>query len=294
MIDKARNIALKILYKIEKEEAFSNIILNEEIKNNRQILNEKDIGLISQIIYGVTSWKLTLDEIIKKHSKIKLKKISPWIINILRMGIYQTIFLDKIPKSAAVNESVNLAKRYGHKSSSNFVNAILRKVDKKDYEDFFEIKNNIERISKTTSMPEWIIKELLEEKDIEEVQKICINSNIKPKISIRVNILKIKKEDLKNKLKAKNILVEEGLIENFLFLEKIKNIENLEEFKNGLFTIQDEAAGLTSILLNPNKNEKVLDACSAPGGKTTHIAELMENTRTNRCLGYIQTQNKFS
>ena len=107
MIDKARELALKTLYKIDKEQAYSNIALNDEIKQNRTKLNEKDIGLISELVYGVTTWKLTLDEIIKKYSKIKLKKISPWIINILRMGTYQIIFLDKIPKSAAVNESVN-------------------------------------------------------------------------------------------------------------------------------------------------------------------------------------------
>ena len=139
MVDKAREIALKTLYKINQEQAYSNIALDESIKQNKEKINEKDIGLISEIVYGVITWKLTLDEIVKKHSKIKLKKISPWILNILRMGIYQIIFLDKIPKSAAVNESVNLAKRYGHMSSSNFVNAILRKVDKRDYDEFFEI-----------------------------------------------------------------------------------------------------------------------------------------------------------
>ncbi|MBR3002017.1 MAG: transcription antitermination factor NusB [Clostridia bacterium] len=149
MIDKARESALKILYKIDKEQAYSNIALDEEIKENRNKLNEKDIGLISQIVYGVTTWKLTIDTIIQKYSKIKLKKISPWILNCLRMGIYQIIFLDKIPKSAAVDESVNLAKRYGHKSSSGFVNAILRKISKKDYEELFEIKDPKEKISKT-------------------------------------------------------------------------------------------------------------------------------------------------
>ena len=161
MIDKTREIALKILYKIDKEDAYSNIELNEQIKQNRKNLTEKDIGLISEIVYGVTTWKLTLDEIIKKYSKIKIKKISPWILNILRMGIYQIIFLDKIPKSAAVNESVNLAKRYGHSSSSNFVNAILRKIEKNDYEEFFKIEDDIERITKTTSMPKWIVEELM-------------------------------------------------------------------------------------------------------------------------------------
>ena len=168
-VDKVRELALKILYKIDNEKAYSNIILNEEINKNRKIIDERDIGFISEIVYGVTTWKLTIDEIIRKYSKIRLKKISPWIITILRMGVYQIVFLDKVPKSAAVNESVNLAKRYGHKSSSNFVNAILRKISKKDYEDFFDIDDNIERISKTTSMPVWIIEKLLKEKDIRSI-----------------------------------------------------------------------------------------------------------------------------
>lgn len=282
MIDKTREIALKTLYKIDKEQAYSNIVLNEEIKQNREKLTEKDIGLISEIVYGVTTWRLTLDEIIKKYSKIKLKKISPWILNILRMGIYQIIFLDKIPKSAAVNESVNLSKRYGHSSSSNFVNAILRKIEKSDYEEFLQIKDNIERISKTTSMPEWIIKELLKNNRVEEVEQICRNSNLKPQITIRVNTLKITKKDLIKKLEEKNIEyqeinIEESLIEDFLILNKIKNIENIDLFKNGYFTIQDISAGLTAKILNPKPGELVLDACSAPGGKTTYMAELMKN-----------------
>ena len=138
-MDIARNVVLQILYKIDKEQAYSNIALNEELQKNKNKLTQKDIALISEIVYGVTTWKLTLDEIIKKHSKIKLKKISPWIINTIRMGAYQIIFLDKIPKSAAVNESVNLAKRYGHRGSSSFTNAILRKIDKSDYEELLKI-----------------------------------------------------------------------------------------------------------------------------------------------------------
>ncbi len=282
MIDKTREIALKTLYKIDKEQAYSNIVLNEEIKQNRKNLTEKDIGLISEIVYGVTTWRLTLDEIIKKYSKIRLKKISPWILNILRMGAYQIIFLDKIPKSAAVNESVNLAKRYGHSSSSNFVNAILRKIEKSNYEEFSQITDDIERISKTTSMPEWIIKELLKNNGVEEVEQICTNSNLKPQITIRVNILKITKKDLMKKLEEENIEyqeinIEEKLSEDFLILNKVKNIENLELFKNGYFTIQDISAGLTAKILNPQPCELVLDACSAPGGKTTYMAELMKN-----------------
>ena len=276
-MDIVREIALKTLYKIDKEEAYSNIALDKTIKENRNILDERDTGFISEIVYGVTSWRLTIDEIIKKYSNIRLKKISPWILNILRMGIYQIVFLDKVPKSAAVNESVNLAKRYGHTGSRNFVNAILRKVEKKDYDAFFEIKNLIERISKTTSMPIWIIEELLKENDIKTVEKICMSSNVKPKVTIRVNLLKTNKQELENLLKERNIPFKEGKFEDFFILEKTKNIENLDLFKKGYFTIQDEGAGLVVKVLDPKPNDIVLDACSSPGGKTTYMAELMKD-----------------
>ena len=187
------------------------------------------------------------------------------------------VFLDKIPKSAAVNESVNLAKRYGHRGSSNFVNAILRKVDKKDYEELFEIKDDIERISKTTSMPVWIITELLKENDIQKVEDICKASNIRPKMTIRINTLKTNQEEIKKLLKERKIEFEEGTLGDFLILDKVKNIEKLDLFRNGYFTIQDEGAGLIPLVLNPKPNEMVLDACSSPGGKTTYMAELMKN-----------------
>ena len=291
MIDKTRELALKILYKIDKENAYSNIALNEMLNQNKKELTNKDIGLISEIVYGTTTWKLTLDEIIKKYSKIKLKKISTWILNILRMGIYQIIFLDKIPKSAAVNESVNLSKRYGHKSSSNFVNAILRKVTRKDYEDFYKIKDDIQRISFTNSMPMWIIEELkIQLKDIKKVEEIAKNSNLRPHLSIRINNLKIvdnnneknkkeeiNKENLIKKLEDKNIEVKSGLLKDFLILENAKNIENIEEFKQGFFTIQDETAGLIPIMLDPKETDVILDSCSSPGGKTTYLSEMMDN-----------------
>lgn len=279
MIDIARNIALEVLYKMDESGAYSNIALDDMLKNNRKALSDRDVSLISQIVYGVTTWKLTLDEIIKKYSSIKLKKISIWIINILRMGIYQIIFLDKIPKSAAVNECVNLAKRYGHKASSGFVNAILRKVSPDDYLQLFDVKlPKAEMISKTQSMPLWIIEELLENNTIEEVEEICKNLNLTPCVSIRVNNVKTTKKELEEIFNKNSIQYEEGELDDFLILNKAKNIENIEGFKEGLFTVQDESAGLTCLVLNPKEGQMVLDACSAPGGKTTYIAEIMKNT----------------
>lgn len=275
-IDFARNLAVKVLYKIDEEKSYSNIILDEALNSNREKLTNKDIGFISELVYGVTTWRLTLDTIIQKYSKTKLKKISPIVKNILRIGAYQILYLDKIPKSAAVNESVNLCKKYSMKSTG-FVNAILRKIDKKDLDELNNIKNNVERISKTTSMPEWIVEKLITELGMEKAKEVCSNSNIKPKMSVRVNKLKISKEELIKRLEEKDIELENGILDDFIYLNSVKNVTNLEEYKEGLFTMQDEAAALTAVVLNPKENDNILDCCSAPGGKTTYLAELINN-----------------
>ena len=275
-MDVPRKLALNALYKIDENKAYSNIVLDEILNENREKLTTKDINFISELVYGVTTWKLTLDCIIQKYSNIKIKKISKWVINILRLGAYQIIFLNKVPKSAAVNESVKLCKKYGNKSVG-FVNAILRKISKEDYEKLSEIQNEKEKISKTTSMPLWFVEELTKELGTNQTEKICKNLNLKPKITIRVNNLKTNKQELKKLLNNENIETEDGILEDFIYLKNAKNIVNLEEYKNGLFTLQDEAAGLTAIILEPKPGEKILDCCSAPGGKTTYIAELMKN-----------------
>ena len=282
MIDRARELALKVLYDIDTKGAYSHIALDSTLKRARSYpggfnINERDVGFISELVYGTVSWRLTIDEIIKKYTKIKIKKISPWILNILRMSIYQILFLTKVPKSAAVNEGVNLAKRYGHKASSNFVNAVLRKVKMKDYEEFFAINDEVERIAKTTSMPVWLVEELLKQNPAETVEKICQVSHQKPKLQVRVNRLKTNGELLEKELQKQGVQTQKAHMDDFLVLEGAKNIENLDGFRQGMFTVQDEAGGLIPKILHPMPKEKVLDACSSPGGKTTYMAELMHN-----------------
>ena len=264
-IDFARNIALKSLYEINTKQAYSNIVLDKFINENREKLSNLDINFISELVYGVVTWKLTLEYIIQKYSKTKIKKMSDWVKNILYLGSYQIIFLDKVPKSAAVNESVNLCKKYNFKSVG-LVNAILRKIEKSDYKEISNITNSITRISLKYSMPEWIVKKFCDEHGEEETANICQNLNLRPNISVRIN-----------KLKGKVELGEKGILEDFRTITGTKNITKTKEYIEGNITIQDEAAGLSSFILAPKEGEIVLDACSAPGGKTTYLAELMHN-----------------
>ena len=265
-IDKARNLALKILYDINEKKAYSNIVLDKYINKNRNELSNLDIGFISELVYGVITWKLTLEYIVQKYSKIKIKKMSEWVKNILMLGSYQIIFLDKVPKSAAVNESVNLCKKYNYKSA-NFVNAILRKIEKSDYQNIDDIKEINKRISLKTSMPEWFVDKLINEYGAKEALEICNDLNLRPNNTVRIN-------RLKGNLEIGN----QAILDDFRTITGTKNIVKMLEYINGNISIQDESAGLSSFILNPKEGETVLDACSAPGGKTTYLAEIMNNT----------------
>lgn len=265
-IDKARNLALKILYDINEKKAYSNIVLDKYINKNRNELSNLDIGFISELVYGVITWKLTLEYIVQKYSKIKIKKMSEWVKNILMLGAYQIIFLDKVPKSAAVNESVNLCKKYNYKSA-NFVNAILRKIEKSDYQNIDDIKEINKRISLKTSMPEWFVNKLINEYGAKEALEICNDLNLRPNNTVRIN-------RLKGNLEIGN----QAILDDFRTITGTKNIVKMPEYINGNISIQDESAGLSSFILNPKEGETVLDACSAPGGKTTYLAEIMNNT----------------
>lgn len=267
-IDKARNLALKILYDINTKKAYSNIVLDKYINKNRDELSNLDIGFISELVYGVITWKLTLEYIIQRYSKIKIKKMSEWVKNILMLGTYQIIFLDKVPKSAAVNECVNLCKKYNYKSA-NFVNAILRKIEKSDYKNIDDIKEINKKISLKTSMPEWFVDRLINEYGEKETLEICNNLNLRPNNTVRINRLKEKIE-----------IGIPGILDDFRTITGTKNIVKMPEYINGNISIQDESAGLSSFILNPKEGETVLDACSAPGGKTTYLAEIMNNAGT--------------
>lgn len=270
----ARELAINVLYKIEFGEGYSNVTLDKEL--NKSDLDYVDKAFASELVYGVLTWKITIDEIIKMYSSIKIKKISPWILNILRIGIYQIAFLDKVPESAAVNESVKLAKQYGHEASSKFVNAILRKIEKNEMEKLLaymstKLMLEDEIISIVTSHPLWLVDELLKDYDKKFVTEFLNANNMTPEITIRSNRLVNSRDELYKLLLLRKFDCRKGNLPDSIKVKK------MTDFKNKLYTVQDEAAQLACLKLNPQVGEEVLDACSAPGGKTTYLAEIMQN-----------------
>ncbi len=272
----SRELAFKVLVDIESNNNYSNISINKHFKNIDISNNER--GLATEIIYGVVEKKIYLDYIIDKLSKIKVQKLSNYVKIFLRMGIYQIVFLD-ISDYASVNETVNLAKKYD-KKSSGFVNAILRNlIRNKDEILKIDAENENMYYSIKYSYSPWMIKTFIKDFGKEFTEDLLEANNEKPNLYIRVNTLKITREELMkelDKIGIKSYKVND--IEEALRVENLKNIENNDLFKKGFFTIQDISSMIVGKVMNPNKNSRVLDLCSAPGGKTTHIATLMENT----------------
>lgn len=265
----ARELALHILMKFQNEDAFSNILINAEL--NKSELSDLDKSFVTQLVYGVITNKIAIDYIIKKSSKIRFNKIAVPILNILRLGIFQIYYLDKVPVSATCNEAVKLAKKYGHITSANFVNAILRNATRTDKNTFFEnINNKVERLSIEYSYPLWLVSRFVSQFGYDEtVELLKANSNLRYE-TIRINTLKINRDEVKKRFSN----ARDGKLDDILYVNSVKEFLHSDEFKNGLITFQDEAPALVAHLLNANESDKILDICAAPGGKTTHIAAL--------------------
>ncbi len=273
----SREITLKILEEIIYNKAYSNIALNQNINKYKAFENE---AFIRELVYGVMENKLYLDYIIKKTSRVKLKKIHEKIYLILLIGIYQIYFMEKVPLSAAVNEAVNLAKKFGNKGSIGYVNGLLRNITRnKDELGQIKIQDKIQNISVKYSHPTWLVEYFISEFGFEFTEKLLIANNEVPNFTIRVNSLKINKGRLKERLRNEGYIISDSEIsESSLIIENPKDIFKTREFKEGLFIVQGEASSLVGEVINPSKEKLVLDTCAAPGGKAIHMASIMENT----------------
>lgn len=271
----SRKIAVRIIDRVLNENGYSNILLSNELNNSQ--LSDQDKALTTEIVYGTLRRKKTLDMIIETFVK-DMSIMDRNILNILRVALYQMRFLDKIPPYAACNEAVEMAKEISEKDSK-LVNGILRNYLKKEGTLEVNYRNKIDEIAYELSYEPWMVRMFVKQYGEKEALKILYGLNNTPKVTVRVNCLKGEYEDVYDELEEKGYTIEDGYIcPEAISIIGGKNIENNEIFKEGKITVQDESAMLVAPLLDIEENETILDLCSAPGGKTTHIAELLNNT----------------
>lgn len=263
---------LNLLLRIEEDSGFSHLLINHEIKSKR--IASKDISLLTEVVYGTTQHKLTLDYYLSKFVK---KDIDSWIRMLLRMSIYQMEYLDRVPAHAIIHEAVEIAKQRGHQGIAAFVNGVLRNVQRKGVPNTSDIKNNVERLSIETSHPRWLVERWISQYGFAVTKAMC-QANIKKKsMTIRIQPLKIGREEAMKELNELGFSTQPSFFSDQGIIIDQGNILNSRLFKEGYITIQDESSMLTTEMLQVKPKMHVLDACSAPGGKTTHIAEIMEN-----------------
>ena len=274
----SRKTAFKVLLKIEQDGAYSNIALNNAVKEGE--LTPLDAAFTSALVYGVLERKITLDYIIKQYSKIPLRKIELKTKIILRLGLLQMAFMDKVPESAAVNESVKLAKQQKLQKSSGFINAILRSFARDNCKvKYPDIKNKAEYYSVKYSCPQPLVKLWLESYGEENAKRILEKLSGRPNIYARVNTLRTTAEKLIDALADDKVKAEKvDFPSNAVKIADTGSIERLKAYKGGLLHIQDLSSQLCAYFLSAKKGQTVLDICSAPGGKTFTTAEYMHNS----------------
>lgn len=272
----ARKLAVDALLKVNEGSGFSNIVLGN--LSSVEGVDQKDIAFISNIVYGVLERKITLDYIIEKQTKRKINKLHPFVAEVLRVGIYQLLYMDKVPESAAVNESVKMIKKSKQAYTSGFVNAVLREIVR-NKADLIPEDDSAKAMSVRFSCPQWLIEELTATYGKTDTEGFLNDSLNTPPLYVRVNTLKITKEGLKNSFEQTGITaVECDIAANSLKLEKSGNIEYNRFYKNGYFHVQDLASQLCVEALDVHEGDRVLDICSAPGGKSFTAAEIMNNS----------------
>jgi len=270
----ARKIALEILLGWEERKSDISSILDRAIR--REHLQDADKALLTELVYGVLRWRGRLDYIIKifTHSGQEFDNLT---LNILRLGTYQLIITDKIPPYAAINESVNLAKP--HRGRKNFINAVLRAIQRNQTEIKYPNKNEkpVQHISSRYSYPKWMVAKWFKRHGVDWTTAFCEASNQVAPLCVRTNTLRTNRDALAE------LLVQEGVDVNYsviapegLRLKKYPNLTKLSAYKRGWFQAQDESSMLTSHILAPQPEEFIIDVCAGPGGKTTHIGQIMQ------------------
>ncbi|MFA5323068.1 MAG: 16S rRNA (cytosine(967)-C(5))-methyltransferase RsmB [Smithella sp.] len=274
-----RHLAVDILNQVQTSQVFASPLINDCLDKNA-LSGTADGRLLTHLAYGVLRLRGHLDWILAKFYRGDFEKMDEGIKNILRMSLYQLKFSDRLPDFAVVNEAVKIAKIINPDKSA-LVNAVLRNYLRRgDKIPFPSLKNNpAEHIAAFQSHPLWLVKKWINIFGIKETMPLCSADNELPPLTLRVNTLKISREEIKQKLTSAGFAPEatkfspDGLILN----TSANPIQKTDFFDNGFLRIQDEAAQMISYLINPNGDESILDACAGSGGKATHLAAILKN-----------------
>lgn len=267
-----RDAALSILMEINNNQAYSNLLLHRTIE--KYGIEAKDRGLLTELTYGTLQHRMTLDYYLEPYIRGKL---DGWVRELLRMSLYQIVYLTKIPPHAVVHEAVEIAKRRGHKRIAPTVNGILRSVLRKGVRSLDEIEDPIAKIAIETSHPEWLIRRWIDQYGEQEATVMAHENNNPAAMTMRVNTAKATVDEVIEAFEAEGMEVNPGEIVSESLISQSGNPANTNVYKKGLVTIQDESSMLPVNALDLAPGMKVLDMCAAPGGKTTHIAEKMND-----------------
>lgn len=268
-----RDAALSILLEINKNQAYSNLLLHQTIETYK--INDKDRGLLTELTYGTLQHQMTLDYYLEPFVR---GKIDVWVRELLRMSLYQIVYLTKIPPHAAVHEAVEIAKKRGHKGIAGMVNGVLRSVLREGVRSVEAIQDPIERIAIETSHPQWLIERWVALYGEDTARVIALTNNRPAKMTFRVNETKTTKAALTEQLEERGFIIRLGDVVEECLISENGNPGNTALYNEGLMTIQDESSMLPVQALQLEEGLRVLDMCAAPGGKTTHIAEKMNDT----------------
>ncbi len=273
-----RESAAEILVKVERRNAYADILLDELLKESA--LKIRDRALLTQIVYGTLRWQGRIDWHLGRALHRPLAGMNPYLRSVLRLTLYQTLFLDKVPDYAAVNEGVELAKRYGGEKAGGLVNSVIRKILREKDEDYYPNpqEDPVSYLSVFWSHPEWLVKKWLDYFGKAETEALLKADNDESPLVLRVNRLKGDRAALIEKLRGMGFDADPTVWSpQGIRVKSTSAVNQLPGFQEGLFQVQGEASQLVGYLLDPQPGERILDACSAPGGKTTHLAELFED-----------------
>lgn len=272
-----REVAMQVLLKVELNESFSGLALNQAL--NDAALSRQDAGLATELAYGTIQRLNTIDYALSGRVKGWPSKVEPWVRALLRLSYYQLRWLTRVPAHAAVAEAVNIAKRRGHAGIAGLVNGVLRGIIREGISPPLPPKlSPAERISLAHSHPVWLVQRWIDAYGEETAEKICAANNEPPRASARVNPLRSNRDELLAAMNESGLTVQASrLSAQGIVAEKAGNLVHTDWYNDGSITIQDESSMLVAAVANPQPGMSVLDCCAAPGGKSTHLAELLRN-----------------